>query len=82
VRPTDARPAVRRPADAPAPAAPVVTAIVTDNDPRALVRWKGREWTIRPGGLFDEFVVRSITRDQVTLLRGSETLVLTRKDTP
>ena len=57
---------------------PLLTAIVWDNDPRALVRWKEREWTIRDGGLFDEFEVRGITRDQVTLVRGDETLVLKR----
>jgi hypothetical protein len=31
---------------APPPPVPVLTAIVWDNDPRALVRWNGREWTI------------------------------------
>lgn len=76
--PDPARPIVRRPVEPPAPLRPVLTAIVFDNDPRALVRWGGREWTVRPGGLFDEFVVRAITRDQVTLQRGSETLVLQR----
>jgi hypothetical protein len=59
--------------------APLLTAIVWDNDPRALVRWKDREWTVRDGGLFDEFQVVSITRDQVTLLRGASTIVLHRK---
>jgi hypothetical protein len=57
----------------------VLTAIVYDADPRALVRWMGRDWTVRPGGLFDDFQVTSITRDQVTLSRGSETIVLQRK---
>ncbi len=59
---------------------PVLTAIVYDNDPRALVRWKDREWTVRAGGLFDEFQVVSITREQVTLRRGTEDLVLTRRN--
>ncbi len=63
----------------PAPERPVLTAIVFDSDPRALVRWKGREWTVRKGGLFDEFQVLDITREQVSLSRGSETLVLQRK---
>lgn len=58
---------------------PLLTAIVWDNDPRALVRWKDREWTIRDGGLFDEFQVVGITRDEVTLLRGGATIVLQRK---
>lgn len=59
---------------------PVLTAIVWDNDPRALVRWKDREWTVREGGLFDEFQVVSITRDQVRLLRGGATIVLQRRN--
>ncbi len=70
---------VRRPVIPPPPARPVLTAIVFDSDPRALVRWKGHDWTVRPGGLFDEFQVTSITRDQVTMSRGSETIVLQRK---
>lgn len=69
--------AVRRPAGV--DSAPLLTAILWDNDPRALVRWKDREWTIRDGGLFDEFQVVGITRDAVTLLRGGSTIVLQRK---
>jgi hypothetical protein len=61
------------------PALPVLTAIVWDNDPRALVRWKEREWTVREGGLFDEFQVVAITRNQITLRHGDETLVLNRR---
>ena len=62
------------------PPAPVLTAIVWDDDPRALVRWNGREWTIREGGLFDEFQVMRISREQVTLRRGEATLVLHRRN--
>ena len=73
-----------RPAPDPAPvvvpAQPVLTAILWDNDPRALVRWREREWTVREGGLFDDFQVLGITRDQVTLRRGDETLVLKRRN--
>ena len=65
---------------APPPPVPVLTAIVWDNDPRALVRWNGREWTIREGGLFDEFQVMRISREQVTLRRGEATLVLQRRN--
>lgn len=72
------RPVVRRPAEPPPPAVPVLTAIVHDADPRAVVRWQGREFTVRPGGLFDDFVVVSITREQVVLRRGSENIVLRR----
>lgn len=71
---------------APLPEArPLLTAIVSDNDPRALIRWKNREWTVREGGLFDEFQVVSITREQVTLRRGDVIVVLQRQnpgDTP
>ena len=75
VLPTHPRPApvVRR-------ELPVVTAIVWDNDPRALVRWRAWEWTVRVGGLFDEFQVVGITRDQVTLKHGDSTLVLSRRN--
>ena len=58
---------------------PILTAIVWDNDPRALVRWRDREWTVREGGLFDEFQVVSISRDEVRLLRGAATIVLQRR---
>lgn len=61
-------------------AVPVLTAIVWDNDPRALVHWKDRDWTVREGGLFDEFQVTGITRDQIVLRRGDETLVLRRRN--
>ena len=71
----------RRPAPTPVVVQenPVVTAILWDNDPRALVRWRSREWTVREGGLFDEFQVLGITRDQVTLKHGDSTLVLRRR---
>jgi hypothetical protein len=59
---------------------PLLTAIVWDNDPRALVRWNGREWTVREGGLFDEFQVVRISREQVTLRRGEALLVLNRRN--
>jgi hypothetical protein len=75
--PSPPRKQVERPA--PPPAVPVLTAIVWDSDPRALVHWKDREWTVREGGLFDEFLVVSITRDQVSLRRGDATLVLQRR---
>ncbi len=72
-------PAVRKPKPAAPPARPVLTAIVWDADPRAVLRWEGRDWTVHTGGLFDEFQVVGITRDQVTLSRNGETFVLQRK---
>jgi hypothetical protein len=75
-------PLPRRPKPAPPVvlAVPVLTAIVWDSDPRALIRWNEREWTVREGGLFDEFQVVRITRDHVTLRRGEETLELHRRN--
>lgn len=75
----DPKPVVRKPVVPPAPPKPVLTAIVWDTDPRAIVRWQGRDLTVRAGGLFDVFQVVDITRDHVTLNRGSETIVLQRK---
>lgn len=73
------KPVVRKPAvPAPAPR-PVLTAIVWDSDPRAVLRWKGRDLTVHSGGLFDDFQVLDITRDHVTLRRGTESIVLQRK---
>ena len=73
---------VARPRPVPVPAIPdpIVTAIVWDSDPRALLRWQNKEWTIREGGLFDEFQVVSISRDEVTLRRGESILVLHRRN--
>jgi len=62
------------------PPTPVLTAIVWDSDPRALVHWKDRDWTVREGALFDDFQVVSITRDQVSLRHGEATLVLQRRN--
>jgi len=78
---TDPRPKPKPIAVAPEPPpVPVLTAIVWDSDPRALVHWKDREWTVREGGLFDEFQVVSITREQVSLRHGESTLVLQRRN--
>ena len=76
---TPRKPVVRKPVLPPPPARPQLTAIVWDADPRALVRWKDHEYTIRAGGLFDEFQVVNITRDQVILRRGAENIVLQRR---
>ena len=57
---------------------PVLTAIISDADPRALIRLNGRDYTVRAGGLFDEYRVVSITRDQVTLDHNGQSLVLNR----
>jgi hypothetical protein len=77
------RPTKKAPVESPRPAVPsqpILTAILYDNDPRALLRWKDRDWTVRQGGLFDEFQVVTISRTQVTLRRGAETVVLLRRN--
>jgi len=72
------RPAAPRSAPAPAaPAPPVLTSIVwLESNPSATLRWNGRDYPVQTNTLFDEFRVQSITRNQVTLVRGDETLVL------
>jgi hypothetical protein len=72
------QPAAPRPAPAPvAPARPVLTSIVwLESNPSATLRWNGRDYPVQTNTLFDEFRVQSITRSQVTLVRGGETLVL------
>ena len=80
VTPGEAHPVVHKSVTPPPPPArPVLTAIVWAAEPSALVHWKDRDWTVRPGALFDEFQVQSITRDQVVLRRGDESITLTRK---
>ena len=72
------KPAAPRPAPAPvAPARPVLTSIVwLENNPSATLRWNGHDYPVQVNTLFDEFRVQSIARNQVTLVRGGETLVL------
>ena len=72
------RPAAPRPAPAPvAPARPVLTSIVwLESNPSATLRWNGHDYPVQTNTLFDEFRVLSITRNQVTLVRGGEILVL------
>jgi hypothetical protein len=72
------RPASPKPAPVPAaPAQPVLTSIVwLESNPSATLRWNGRDYPVQTNTLFDEFRVQSITRDQVTLVRGAEILVL------
>jgi len=76
--PTPARrPAAARVVAPPAPARPVLTAIVwLESNPSATIRWNGRDYPVQTNTLFDEFRVRSIARDQVILEHAGETLVL------
>ena len=55
---------------------PLLTAIIWDNDPRASIRWNDRDYSVRVNTLFDEYRVKSISRDQLVLERGGESFVL------
>ena len=71
-------PAKIRPAKPVPPPRPVLTAILWDNDPRALIHWNDRDYTVRSGDRFAEFHVTSFTREQIVLDRNGESLVLKR----
>lgn len=63
---------------APAANGPLLTSIVwVEGNPSATIRVNGRDYSVRSGTLFDEYRVRSIARDQVTIERGDQVLVLT-----
>jgi len=57
---------------------PILTAIVSDADPRALISYEGRNYSVKTGDLFAEFRVMSVTRDEVVLDGGGEPIVLRR----
>ena len=59
------------------PAPPVLTSIIWDSDPRATLRYDGRDFSVRENSLFADFRVTSITSTQVVLERNGEPLVLT-----
>jgi hypothetical protein len=63
----------------PPPPQPVLTAILqSGSDPRALLRYSNRDYTVKIGDLFADFKVVSITAEQVVLDRGGSRLVLFR----
>jgi hypothetical protein len=57
---------------------PVLTAVVSDADPQAVIRFEGRSYTVRAGSLFADFRVVSISADQVVLDKNGEQIVLHR----
>jgi hypothetical protein len=63
---------------APEPARPLLTAIVADADPRAVIRYEDRYYTVKSGDLFARFRVISISADQVVLDGGGERIALKR----
>jgi hypothetical protein len=57
---------------------PTLTSIIFDADPRATVRYDGRDFSVRENSLFADFRVRSIAANQVVLENNKgETMVLT-----
>jgi len=71
-------PARARPQAAPPPPGPtpVLTAIIWDNDPRASIRWNGRDYTVKANSQISDYQVVLIGRDQVLLAHGGESLIL------
>ena len=61
----------------PAPPQPALTSIIWDADPRATVRYDGRDFSVRVNTLFADFRVKSITSNEVVLDRNGESIVLT-----
>lgn len=55
---------------------PTLTSIVWDSDPRATVRYDGKEFSVRANSLFADFSVRSITATEVVLDHNGESIVL------
>jgi hypothetical protein len=54
----------------------VLTAIVADNDPRAVIRYEDRNFTVKAGDLFADFRVVSITASEVVLESNGQRYVL------
>ena len=52
------------------------TAIIWDNDPRASIRWNGRDYVVKANSQVSDYQVILIGRDQVLLAHGDESLVL------
>ena len=58
------------------PPRPSLTSIIWDDDPRATVRWDGRDFSVRANSLFADFTVKSIRPTEVVLERGGQQMVL------
>ena len=58
------------------PPMPTLTSIIWDADPRATVRYEGRDFSVRVNSLFADFRVTSISSNQVILDRRGDTIVL------
>jgi Tfp pilus assembly protein PilP len=77
--PQPPRPVVVRRVVPPPPPKPVLTANIQDReDPRALLQYEDRNYSVKTGDLFAEFRVVSITGEQVVLDGRGQRLILTR----
>lgn len=65
----------------PPPPKPVLTSLTWagDQDPRATIRYNGRDYSVGVNSLFADFRVTRITRSQVFLDRNGEPMVLTMR---
>ena len=76
VKASTARPRVYVP---PPPPKPVLTAVLLgDDDPRALIHYGERDYTVKSGDLFAGYRVVSITAEQVVLDHDGQRLMLKR----
>jgi hypothetical protein len=62
----------------PPPPKPILTAIISGADVRALVRYMDHDYAVKPGDQFADFKVISITAEAVVLERGGQRLTLNR----
>lgn len=80
-RPTPDRPRVTpvtQPVAVAQPARPSLTSIIWEPaDPRATIRYDGRDFSVRENSLFADFTVRSIRQNEVVLDRNGQSIVLT-----
>lgn len=70
------RPRQPRPAAPPVVIKPQLTAIIFDDDPRALISYDGRNYTVRQNSLFADFRVVRIDRSEVVLEQSGKQSVL------
>ncbi len=71
------KPTVSRPPKPTGPAPPRLTAILwSADDPRAVILWNGRSYSVRAGQGFEGFRVVTIASDHVVLDRGGRSIVL------
>jgi hypothetical protein len=60
------------------PPRPIVTAIIADEDPRALISYENKNYSVKTGDLFAEFRVVSVNAERVLIEGPGGQLVLRR----